>query len=49
MQVYQDGVNAHRMASDYLMQTVEINAGDVLTLNLAPAGGWSATLHRVEQ
>jgi alpha-glucosidase len=35
-----DGVNAHRMGSDHVKEERQVSAGDTLTLELAPGGGW---------
>jgi alpha-glucosidase len=37
--IWQDGVNADRQASDYKKLRIEIKAGDNLTINLGPGGG----------
>ncbi|MEO1573705.1 MAG: glycoside hydrolase family 97 protein [Pseudomonadota bacterium] len=40
-QVYRDGVDAHYLASpyDYVIERIEVDAGDTLALNLAAGGG----------
>ncbi len=43
-QIFRDGPNAHRFASDYRMTNRTINQSDVLKLELAPGGGWAAIL-----
>jgi alpha-glucosidase len=40
--VYRDGVNADRYGSDYVMERKRVKAGDIMTINLAPGGGWVA-------
>jgi alpha-glucosidase len=45
MEVYQDGVNADRYASDYKKTTVPVNENTKLTLPLA-SGGWVARIHQ---
>jgi alpha-glucosidase len=46
MEVYQDGVNADRYASDYKKTTVAVNKNTKLTLPLASGGGWAARIHQ---
>jgi alpha-glucosidase len=46
MEVYQDGVNADRYASDYKKTTVSVNKNTKLTLPLASGGGWAARIHQ---
>lgn len=46
MEVYQDGVNADRYASDYKKTTVSVNKNTKLTLPLASGGGWVARIHQ---
>jgi alpha-glucosidase len=46
MEVYQDGVNADRYASDYKKATVPVNKNTKLTLPLASGGGWAARIHQ---
>ena len=41
-EMYQDGVNADRYASDYKKVTRQVTADDVLTIELKPGGGWAA-------
>ena len=40
--VFQDGANAHRLASDY--SRTEMSLGDSLTVHLAPGGGFTAII-----
>ena len=37
--IYRDGVNADITATDHVIETVEVNAAEVLNLHLAPGGG----------
>ena len=46
MEVYQDGMNADRYASDYKKTTVPVNKNTKLTLPLASGGGWAARIHQ---
>ena len=43
---YQDGVNAHRNASDYKRSTQQITRTTKLKIHLAPGGGFAARVHR---
>ena len=45
MEVYQDGVNADRYASDYKKTTLEVTNSTKLKIHLAPGGGWAASVH----
>jgi alpha-glucosidase len=44
MALFQDGVNAHRVASDYIFKETTVAKDEVLTLNMKPGGGWAAVL-----
>jgi alpha-glucosidase len=44
--IYRDGVNAARAAIDYKKIERTVTATDVLTVRLAPGGGWVARLER---
>ncbi len=43
-EIFCDGVNADREATDYRHSTVTVKAGERLKAHLAPGGGWSAVL-----
>jgi len=43
-EVYADGVNASKYASDFTKTSLVIRAGDRLKVKLAPGGGWAARL-----
>ena len=43
-EVFADGVNADRDATDYQLSTLNVAQGDSITIRLAPAGGWSAVI-----
>jgi len=45
LEAYEDGVNAHRFASDYRKTKTQINKGTRLKITLAPGGGWAARIH----
>jgi alpha-glucosidase len=44
MDVWRDGVNAHRYASDYARDTQTVSASDSVEIALAAGGGWVARL-----
>ena len=41
-EIFEDGINADRDATDYAHRRETITAGEKLTLRLAPGGGWTA-------
>jgi len=44
VQIFQDGKNAHRYASDYKTLNGFVSKDDLFTVELAPGGGWAAIL-----
>ena len=44
--IYQDGINADRNASDYKRISQTISANDLKKIHLAPGGGWVARLYK---
>ncbi len=42
--IFKDGVNAHRIGSDYDTEQVTVKAGQSLPISLASGGGWTAVL-----
>ncbi len=46
MVIYKDGINAHRLAEDYSIETIEINKQSKISAQLAGGGGWSAIITR---
>jgi alpha-glucosidase len=44
---YEDGVNAHRYASDFVRKRVSVKKGEPLRIQLAPGGGWVAVVRPV--
>lgn len=44
--IFQDGVNADRYASDFKKRTQTISAGDKMKIHLAPGGGWAAIIRK---
>ena len=47
-EIFQDGVNADRDATDYKKVTIPVTGGQKLNIHLAPGGGWAATIKPVE-
>lgn len=45
--IFADGLNADRDGTDYTKKIITINAGDKLTVHLAPGGGWAARLEKI--
>ncbi len=43
-QIFQDGMNADRDATDYKMTVQSVKTGNKITVHLAPGGGWTARL-----
>lgn len=41
-EIFKDGVNANRDATDYKKETIRLKRGDKLNITLAPGGGWAA-------
>jgi alpha-glucosidase len=44
MEVFEDGINADRYASDYKHKTLEVASGLKMNIHLAPGGGWTAKI-----
>ncbi|HEX9733613.1 MAG TPA: glycoside hydrolase family 97 C-terminal domain-containing protein [Thermoanaerobaculia bacterium] len=44
MEVWRDGPNAHRYASDFARETRSVTRADRIRIELAPGGGWVARL-----
>jgi len=44
MTYFEDGINADRQAMDYRRKTMEVKAGDKITIKMARNGGWAAVL-----
>ncbi len=47
-EVFKDGVNADRNATDYKKEMVTVTPGDKVQIHLAPGGGWVARLNKAE-
>ena len=45
-EIFEDGINADRDATDYKKETIKINSGDKLNIQLAPGGGWAAKIYK---
>jgi alpha-glucosidase len=45
-EIYQDGINADRYASDYKRVIKVISKNDKIDIDLAPGGGWVARIHK---
>jgi len=45
MDAYQDGVNADRLASDYVKTKGQVTGSKKFKITLAPGGGWAARIH----
>ncbi len=43
-EIFADGVNADRDATDYVKTTRQVSNDDILQVQLAPGGGWSAVV-----
>jgi alpha-glucosidase len=46
IEIFQDGINANRMAQDYKKIIQQIKKGDSLKIHLAPGGGWAARVYK---
>jgi alpha-glucosidase len=44
MDVFEDGVNADRYASDYAHKMLDVTSGLKMNIHLAPGGGWTAKI-----
>ena len=49
MTVFRDGVNAHRIASDYRKVTMAVPSDRKMKIKMAPGGGWAAVITRKNQ
>lgn len=47
-EVFSDGINADRDATDYKKEIIEISADKKITINMADGGGWAARLEKIE-
>lgn len=44
MSYFEDGINAGRQAMDYRHKTIQVKAGDKITIKMVRNGGWAAVL-----
>ena len=44
IEIFKDGVNAHRVARDYKRETMNLDAGKKLSVSMAPGGGFVAKI-----
>jgi len=44
MTYFEDGINANRQGMDYRKKTMQVKAGDTMTIQMARNGGWAAGL-----
>jgi alpha-glucosidase len=47
LDIFQDGINADRNATDYKHVKTSAKSGEILTIHLAPGGGWAAKISPV--
>ncbi|MCC6279839.1 MAG: glycoside hydrolase family 97 protein [Saprospiraceae bacterium] len=47
MEIFEDGINADRNAQDYKRRTTVMKSGDILTVKMAPGGGYVAVLRKL--
>jgi alpha-glucosidase len=45
-EIFKDGVNADRDATDYVKETITVSGIDKLQIHLAPGGGWVARIYQ---
>jgi alpha-glucosidase len=45
-EIFADGINADRDATDYVRKVETVKSGDKIKINLAPGGGWTARFER---
>ncbi|MFC1564965.1 glycoside hydrolase family 97 protein [candidate division KSB1 bacterium] len=46
VEIYRDGINADRHGNDYKKEVRRISNSEILTLKLAPGGGWAARIYK---
>ena len=47
-EVFKDGINADREASDYKREVLKLSGKDKLSVHLSTGGGWVARIYRVK-
>jgi len=45
-EIFKDGMNADRDATDYVKETITVSGNDKLQIHLAPGGGWVARIYQ---
>jgi alpha-glucosidase len=45
-EIFKDGINADRDATDYKKEIVKVSSKDKLNVHLAPGGGWAARIYK---
>lgn len=45
-EIFRDGVNADRNATDYKKEMITISSGNKINIHLAPGGGWAARISK---
>lgn len=48
IEIFQDGINADRYASDYKRVLKQVSKNDILKINLAKNGGWSGIISKIK-
>ena len=46
IEVFKDGINAERNATDYIYEKFKVNSADAININMAPGGGWVARISK---
>jgi len=46
MIILQDGINAHRYASDFKKIVRKVSRNDIIKIKMAPGGGWAARIFK---
>ncbi len=44
MQIWKDGINADKHASDFAQEEIQVNSSSKITVKMAPGGGWAAII-----
>ncbi len=44
MQIWKDGINADKHAADFKIENRSVSANSIMTLEMAPGGGWAAII-----
>lgn len=44
--IFKDGINASRDATDYKREVIKVSSADKLKINMAPGGGWAARIEK---